>query len=115
MPIIHAPSLVTAELLRKLGLNVDLQAGDTGTFLTRRTSKESVERGGWSIFLSFADAANLATPANSPIRATGDKAWFGWPRDSKLEELRDAWFNATDAVAGPARLPADPSSPYRRR
>ena len=30
--------------------------------------------------------------------SSGDKAWFGWPTDSKLEDLREAWFNTTDAV-----------------
>jgi peptide/nickel transport system substrate-binding protein len=49
-PIVHSQSLLTSEMLRKLGLNVDLQAGDWGTLITRRTSKEPVEKGGWSIF-----------------------------------------------------------------
>ena len=31
--------------------------------------------------------------------ASGDKAWIGWPSDKKLEALRDAWFNATDAAS----------------
>src|SRR6266478_3579132 len=47
-PIVHSQSLLTAETLRKLGLNVDLQAGDWGTLITRRTSKEPVDKGGWS-------------------------------------------------------------------
>ncbi|TMG89724.1 MAG: hypothetical protein E6H73_16420, partial [Betaproteobacteria bacterium] len=45
-PIVHSQSLLTAEMLRKLGLNVDLQAGDWGTLITRRTSKEPVDKGG---------------------------------------------------------------------
>jgi peptide/nickel transport system substrate-binding protein len=49
-PIVHSQSLLTADLLRNLGLNVELQAGDWGTLITRRTSKEPVEKGGWSIF-----------------------------------------------------------------
>ena len=40
----------------------------------------------------------MVNPAvNFPIRGTGEKAWFGWPTDAKIEELRDAWFNANDA------------------
>ena len=31
--------------------------------------------------------------------SSGDNAWFGWPTDRKLEDLREAWFIATDAVA----------------
>ncbi len=98
-PIVHAQSLLTAELLRKLGLNVELQAGDWGTLITRRTSKEPVEKGGWSIFHTWFVAPDALSPANSPIRASGEKAWFGWPTDPKLEELREAWFNTTDAAA----------------
>ena len=40
----------------------------------------------------------MVNPAvNFPLRGTGEKAWFGWPTDPKMEELREAWFNATDA------------------
>jgi len=99
VPIVHSQALVTADLLRKLGLNVELQTGDWGTLTTRRTSKQPVEKGGWSIFLSYAAGTQLTSPASSPIRASGESAWFGWPTDRRLEELREAWFNATNAVA----------------
>jgi len=36
---------------------------------------------------------------NFTIRGNGDKAWFGWPTDAKMEELREAWFNAPDLAA----------------
>ena len=100
-PIVHSQSLITADLLRKLGLNVELQAGDWGTLITRRTSKEPVEKGGWSIFHTWFVGPDMANPAaTSPMRKLGEKAWFGWPNDPKLEELREAWFDATDAAAG---------------
>jgi peptide/nickel transport system substrate-binding protein len=99
-PIVHAQSLLTAELLRKLGLNVELQAGDWGTLITRRTSKEPVDKGGWSIFHTWFVGPDGLSPATSaPLRASGDKAWFGWPNDPKLEELREVWFNTTEATA----------------
>jgi len=87
-------------MLRKLGLNVELQAGDWGTLITRRTSKEPVEKGGWSIFHTWLVGPDLLNPAvNFAVRGSGDKAWFGWPTDSKLEELREAYFAAPDAAA----------------
>lgn len=49
-PNIAPHGLITADLLTKLGLNVDLQAMDWGTVTQRRQSKEPVENGGWSIF-----------------------------------------------------------------
>jgi peptide/nickel transport system substrate-binding protein len=99
-PIVHSQSLLTGELLRKLGLNVEVQAGDWGTLITRRSSKEPVDKGGWSIFHTWLVGPDLTNPAvNFAVRGSGDKAWFGWPTDAKLEELRDAWFAAGDAAA----------------
>jgi peptide/nickel transport system substrate-binding protein len=99
-PIVHSQSLLTGELLRKLGLNVEVQAGDWGTLITRRSSKEPIEKGGWSIFHTWLVGPDLTNPAvNFAVRGSGDKAWFGWPTDPKLEELRDAWFAATDAAS----------------
>ena len=99
-PIVHSQSLLTTELLRKLGLNVELQAGDWGTLITRRTSKEPVEKGGWSIFHTWLVGPDLTSPAvNFAVRGSGQAAWFGWPEDPTLEKLRDAWFTATDPAA----------------
>ena len=99
-PIVHVQSLITTELLRKLGLNVELQAGDWGTLITRRTSKEPVEKGGWSIFHTWWVGPDMISPANMAMVNLGEKSWIGWPADPKLEELRQAWFNTTDAAAG---------------
>ena len=99
-PIVHAQSLLTLDMLKKLGLNAEVQAGDWGTLITRRAVKEPVEKGGWSIFHTWLVGPDMVNPAvNFPIRGTGEKAWFGWPTDSKIEELREAWFNAGDAAA----------------
>lgn len=94
-PIVNSQALVTQELLRKIGLNVELAASDWGTLITRRSSKESVEKNGWSIFHTWFVGPDITTPAlNTALRGAGEKSWFGWPTDAKLEELRDAWFNA---------------------
>ncbi len=45
-PVAHTQALVVTELLKKLGLNVDLQAMDWGTLVTRRASKEPIDKGG---------------------------------------------------------------------
>ncbi len=99
-PIVHAQSLLTLDMLKKLGLNAEVQAGDWGTLITRRAVKEPVEKGGWSIFHTWLVGPDMVNPAvNFPIRGTGEKAWFGWPTDTKIEELREAWFNASDPAA----------------
>jgi peptide/nickel transport system substrate-binding protein len=98
-PIVHSQSLITLANLKKLGLNAEIQAGDWGTLITRRAVKEPIDKGGWSIFHTWWVGPDMVSPAvNFPLRASGDKAWFGWPTDAKIEELRDAWFNAPDAA-----------------
>src|SRR3984893_275412 len=92
-PIVHGQALVTLDALRKAGLNVELQANDWGPLITRRTSKEPVEKSGWSIFHTWTSAPDFFSPGvNLPVRANGEKAWFGWPTDPKIEEMIDAWF-----------------------
>jgi peptide/nickel transport system substrate-binding protein len=102
--IVHGQALVTLAALRQAGLNVDLQAMDWGTLITRRASKAPIDKGGWSIFHTWIAAPDLASPAvNAALRANDGKAWFGWPNDSKLEGLIDQWFKAPD-FAGQKQL-----------
>jgi peptide/nickel transport system substrate-binding protein len=99
-PIVQAQALVTNELLTKAGLNVELNANDWGTLITRRASKEPVDKGGWSLFHTWSSAPDMLSPAlESALRGNGAKAWFGWPTAPKIEALIDAWFKAPDLAA----------------
>jgi len=99
-PIVHAQALVTNAVLTKAGLNVQVDANDWGTLITRRASKEPIDKGGWSIFHTWTSAPDMLSPAlNGPLRANGAKAWFGWPDDPTLEGLIDQWFKAPDFAA----------------
>jgi peptide/nickel transport system substrate-binding protein len=94
-PVAHSQALVITDVLKKLGLNVDLQAIDWGTLVTRRASKEPIDKGGWNIFgTGWVGADGLDPVLNLPLKTNGDKAWFGWPKDDKLEELRAQWIKA---------------------
>jgi peptide/nickel transport system substrate-binding protein len=105
--IVHGQALVTLDALRRAGLNVELQANDWGTLITRRTSKEPVEKNGWSIFHTWTSAPDFFSPAvNILVRGSGEKAWFGWPSDAKIEALIDSWFKAPD-LAAQKKLAAD--------
>jgi peptide/nickel transport system substrate-binding protein len=98
-PIVHSQALVTAELLRSAGLNVELAANDWGTLINRRAVKEPIEKGGWNIFHTWLVGPDMANAAiNYPMRGAGEKSWFGWPSDPEMEKLRDAWFDAPDAA-----------------
>jgi peptide/nickel transport system substrate-binding protein len=91
---------ITNDMLKKIGINVELQATDWGSVVQRRATKEPVEKGGWSIFHTWLVGPDLTSPAvNFAVRGSGQKGWFGWAEDAKIEELRDAWFATTDAAA----------------
>jgi peptide/nickel transport system substrate-binding protein len=117
-PIVHNQALVTGELLRQLGLNVDFQAMDWGTLITRRGSKAPVDKNGWSIFHTWFVGADMADPALSfALRGNGDRAWFGWPTNERIEKLRDEWIAAPDAearkeIAGEIQTAAFEEVPY---
>ncbi len=99
-PHLKAMSEVGADILKRIGMNVDYQAIDWGTVLTRRGSRAPAAQGGWSGFFTFSAGADNATPAgHTMLRGNGDAGWFGWPTDPRIEELRNAWFDAPDLEA----------------
>ena len=88
-------SQVAGDLLRRMGFNVDYQALEWGMVVARRASKEPPDKGGWNIFITnLTSFNNVFVPAQIAIRS-GPNAWFGWPNAPKLEELREAWLDAT--------------------
>jgi peptide/nickel transport system substrate-binding protein len=101
IPTLHNAALVTAQLLRKVGVNVQVQAMDWSTLTSRRAEKKAPEEGGWHLFHTSWVAPDVFNPVAN-IGVSGgctEKAWFGWPCDEQLEKLRDAWSRATDAAA----------------
>jgi peptide/nickel transport system substrate-binding protein len=99
-PRIYAMALVGADVLRRIGFNVDLQSLDWGTVVHRRASRQPPDKGGWNVFLTFFTGANPASPAGHlGLRGNGDKAWFGWPTAPELEKLRADWFDAEDLAS----------------
>ncbi|HYL88958.1 MAG TPA: ABC transporter substrate-binding protein [Burkholderiales bacterium] len=90
---------VAAQLLRQAGFKVDLQAMDWNTVVTRRAKKDPPAQGGWNMFCTAWVAPDIWNPiANPAVGAMGEKSWFGWPSDEKLEQLRDAFARETNAA-----------------
>jgi peptide/nickel transport system substrate-binding protein len=88
---------LTADLLKKLGINVELQETDWGTVVQRRTSREPVEKGGWSIFTTWGPGLATGNPIFSPwARGQGATGWFGWFEDAGTEALVQEWLYAAD-------------------
>jgi len=65
----HAVSTVAVDAFRKIGVNVDEQMVDWGTVVQRRTSKEPVDKGGWSMFPAGAPAPEMVDPMLSKRHA----------------------------------------------
>jgi peptide/nickel transport system substrate-binding protein len=97
IPSIFAEAQVATDVLRRIGMNIDLQVLEWGSVVARRASREPVDKGGWNIFYTaLGGMGNISPGPNIAIRASGADAWFGWPTDPKMEALRAAWFDAPD-------------------
>ena len=99
IPVLNNASLVTAQLLRDIGMDVEVQAMDWSTLTSRRAEKKKPSEGGWNVFHTYSTGADVQSPiANIGISGGGvEKAWFGWPTDAKTEELRDAFAREASA------------------
>ena len=92
-----AMSHVVVAAFKAIGLKVDEQSTDWGTVVQRRTSREPLDKGGWSMFPYGAPAGEYRDPVFATnLRGNGKDAWFGWPSDEKAEALRDAWMDTND-------------------
>ena len=116
--IINAMSEVAADMLRKAGMNVDYQTTDFGSVLARANSREPVERGGWSLYVSGYYGSSVISPApHNWLRGNGAASIAGWPDSPRIEALRDEWFTATglaaeQAIAREMQLAAFHDVPY---
>jgi peptide/nickel transport system substrate-binding protein len=96
---LHAEALVTEQLLKRLGLNVDLATSEWGTTVKRVNVKEPPGQGGWNVFgTAFATYDMLNPATNRTLHAPGPKGYSlpGWANDETIEDLRKAWFAADD-------------------
>ena len=102
---VKAQGEVTADLLKRMGMNVDFVATDWGTVGARRAQKTAPGQGGWNIFHSWHAGADCINPSSyTAIRGNGDKAWFGWPNSERVEAEVVNWFDATTIDAEKAAI-----------
>ena len=106
-PLLAPLGQVTADLLTKIGMKVDLVSTDWGTLLARRASQKPANEGGWNIFHTTAVAPEFMSPASHlALRGNGTKAWAGWPTDPTMETLRTEWFGAPE-LSGQQKIAAE--------
>lgn len=95
VPILAAPPRVAAQALRQAGFNVELKSMDWQTSLARRANMSKPADGGWSMFFTVLGIPEISSPlSNVMLDGRGEKAWFGWPDDARLEALRHDFLNA---------------------
>ena len=98
-PVLNAMGEVGADMLKKVGMNVDVQETDWGSVVQRRASRNAPDKGGWSVFFTSFTGVDQYTPASHlGLRGNGLNGWFGWPTDAKMEQLRNDWFVAPDTA-----------------
>lgn len=91
---------VSADLLGRIGLNMDYVATDWGTVGARRAKKEPPSQGGWHIFHTWLAGGDCISPGPYfPLRTNGPKAWFGWPQSDRIETMISDWYAAPDLEA----------------
>jgi peptide/nickel transport system substrate-binding protein len=91
---------VAADLLRKIGMNVDEQIMDTTTWAKRLVSRKPPDQGGWNVFCTSMQGMDALSPATHPaLRGNGDQAFPGWPTSARIEALREEWLDALDEAS----------------
>lgn len=93
-PVMHALTGVTADLLQKIGMKVDLQEMDWATLVQRRVNQGPASEGGWNMFHTWWIAADLMDPTAIAFSGDPKKGWFGWVNDPQLESLRAQYAKA---------------------
>jgi peptide/nickel transport system substrate-binding protein len=94
---LKAQPIIAAQLLRKAGFKVDVQATDWQTVVSRRASQKPPKEGGWNLFFTNFTSFDLENPiGNLLINGKGKNGgWFGWPDDPKIDALRDAFARSS--------------------
>ncbi len=117
-PAFEAAGLITIERLRKIGVNVESQQMDFNTMMIRRTRRDPIDKGGWSLAHSGNFGVDVASPmTNIYLSSTCGQGVAGWPCDNELEALKDSFARAPNLeerkkIAEKIQLRAMQSVPY---
>jgi len=95
---LRALAAVAGDLMKRIGMNVDVQSMGWNALVQRRFRQEPVEQGGWSVFCTFWNGLDQFSPAGHAfLRGNGQPTGPGWPTSERIETLRNQWLDALDA------------------
>jgi peptide/nickel transport system substrate-binding protein len=97
-PNVKAASEVLADLLQRIGINLDNITMDWATMTQRQIKKDAPEAGGFHLHMLNVPSLSVASPlVNSRIRGVGAEE-SGWYTSARFEEIRGDWLRAGDAA-----------------
>ncbi len=97
IPALAALARVGAEMLGRVGMDVDLVSDEWSALVRRRSSRAAPAQGGWNMFFTLWSGLDMFNPGvHQSLRGTGESAWFGWPTMPRMEALRADWLDAAD-------------------
>ncbi len=100
IPDISSAGQVVADVLGKVGINLDVQVVDWGTVLQRRVSRKPISEGGYSAFVVPTPGYYIADPATAPnLRGTGELPSNGFTKSDAIEALYSRWVDLPDVAA----------------
>jgi peptide/nickel transport system substrate-binding protein len=95
---LNAIGAVAADMLTRVGMDVEVYAVEFNAMLQRRNRRGPVSDGGWSAFVTNWAGTDWLNPAvHAALRADG--SYPGWSEDPRIEQGRNAWFGTADEAA----------------
>jgi peptide/nickel transport system substrate-binding protein len=92
-PMISAVGLVGADLLRRMGFNVDVVTLEYAAINQRRNNRNPPAQGGWNVVFGPFNGYNRYDPA---AHVGINPAFSGWVPTDEIQALRERWFDEPD-------------------
>jgi peptide/nickel transport system substrate-binding protein len=91
--MLSAAALVAADMMKRMGLKVELVPLSYAVANQRRNNRAAPAQGGWNVFFGPFNGYNRYDPA---AHLGISSAFSGWPKIPEIEALREKWFDAPD-------------------
>jgi peptide/nickel transport system substrate-binding protein len=105
VPIVKNSGDVTADMLKRAGINAEVLAMDWGTQSARTNNKGEPSQGGWHLSHTWVAGAECVTPAgHKALDAGGGSSLSGWAKSGEVQGAISEWFGLTDAAASKASM-----------